>query len=98
MAVPLVLVLGAVTVGIVTLSNESSVRDELINRVEPANAAALSLGTAVVDQETGIRGYELAATPSFLGPYTAGRAPSAGPSRPCGACRSPAPRARSVRW
>ena len=74
MVVPLLLVLGAVTVGIVTLSNESSVRDELINRIEPANAAALSLGTAVVDQETGIRGYELAAIPSFLGPYTAGRA------------------------
>ncbi len=70
---PAVIVLIAVVVGILTLSNQSSVRDELVNRVEPANAAGLQLTTALVDQETGIRGYELSAMPSFLTPYTQGR-------------------------
>src|SRR5579862_8277959 len=69
---PILLVLIAVTVGIATLSNESSVRDELLNRLEPANSAALSLATALVNQETGVRGYELSAIPSFLAPYDAG--------------------------
>ena len=72
--VPFVVVLIAVVVGIITLSNQSSVRDELVNRVEPANAAGLALETALVDQETGIRGYELSAIPSFLDPYQVGRA------------------------
>ncbi|MGO9820818.1 MAG: ATP-binding protein [Solirubrobacteraceae bacterium] len=70
--VPFVIVVIAFVVGIITLSNQASVRDELVNRVEPANAAGLALATALVDQETGIRGYELSAIPSFLQPYDAG--------------------------
>jgi signal transduction histidine kinase len=71
---PLVVVVAAIAVGIITLSNQSTVRDELINRVEPANVAAQALETAMVDQETGVRGYELSALNSFLGPFRSGLA------------------------
>jgi signal transduction histidine kinase len=70
---PFVVVVIAVVVGIITLSNQSNVQDELVNRVEPAYAAGLALETALVDQETGVRGYELSAIPSFLHPYYIGR-------------------------
>src|SRR3984957_6769207 len=71
-AVPLVVVLAAVAIGITELSRGSSVRSELLNRLEPANLAASQLATALVDQETGVRGYELAAQSEFLEPYEAG--------------------------
>jgi signal transduction histidine kinase len=71
-AVPLVVVLAAVAIGIAQLSHGSSVRSELLNRLEPANLAASQLATALVDQETGVRGYELAAQVQFLQPYQLG--------------------------
>ncbi len=72
--VPLIAVLAAIVVGLVTLSNQSSVRDELTDRVQPADVAALALETAMVNQETGVRGYELSADKGFLAPYRSGRA------------------------
>ena len=72
--VPFVLVIAAIAVGVVTLSHQSAVRNELLNRVEPADAASLSLQTALLNEETGVRGYELSAIPSFLDPYRTGRA------------------------
>jgi signal transduction histidine kinase len=69
---PLIVVVGAMVVGIVTLANQSDVRDELVNRVEPANVAAQALETAMVNQETGVRGYELSAISSFLDPFRTG--------------------------
>jgi signal transduction histidine kinase len=70
---PLVVVGVAIAVGIVALTHQSSVRDELVNRVQPAAIAVQSLETGLVNQETGVRGYELAAMPSFLAPYHLGR-------------------------
>ncbi len=72
-AVPLVVVLAAVAIGIIELSRASSVRSELLDRLEPANLAASQLATALVDQETGVRGYELAAQAGFLEPYALGQ-------------------------
>jgi len=72
-AVPLVIVLAAVAIGITELSRGASVRSELLNRLEPANLAAAQLATALVDQETGVRGYELAAQGQFLQPYEVGQ-------------------------
>ena len=63
----------AVVIGIIALAHQSSVRDELVNRVQPAALEAQSLETGLVNQETGVRGYELAAIPSFLAPYRLGR-------------------------
>jgi signal transduction histidine kinase len=71
-AVPLVMVIVAVAVGLIQLSHQGSVRSELLERLEPANLAASQLGTALVDQETGIRGYELTAQTEFLQPYRLG--------------------------
>jgi signal transduction histidine kinase len=71
-AVPLVVVLAAVAIGIIELTHQASVRSELVNRVEPANLAASELATAVVDEETGVRGYELSAESQFLQPFTEG--------------------------
>jgi signal transduction histidine kinase len=77
-AAPLAIVLAAVVVGIIALSNQASVRAELLNRLEPANLAASQLATALVDEETGVRGYELAAVPEFLQPFTGGSAAAQG--------------------
>jgi signal transduction histidine kinase len=70
--IPLVVVLAAVATGIVQLSQGTSVRQELLGRLEPANLAASQLATALVNQETGVRGYELAAQTQFLQPYHLG--------------------------
>ncbi|HTX47295.1 MAG TPA: ATP-binding protein [Solirubrobacteraceae bacterium] len=71
-ALPLIVVLAAVTIGIIELTHQASVRSELVNRIEPANLAASELATAVVDEETGVRGYELSAESQFLQPFTEG--------------------------
>ena len=70
---PVLILIASVVIGIVTLSNSASQRRVLLHRVEPAEAAALSLATAMVDQETGIRGYELTGEERFLAPYQRGR-------------------------
>ena len=70
--IPVVMLLAAVVVGITTVANQSSIRGYLLRTVEPANGAALRLATAVVNQETGIRGYELTGRSAFLQPYTLG--------------------------
>jgi signal transduction histidine kinase len=72
-AIPLVVVLAAVAIGITELSRGSAVRSELLNRLDPANLAASQLATALVNQETGVRGYELAAQVQFLQPYELGQ-------------------------
>ncbi len=70
---PVLILIASVVVGIVTLSNSANQRGLLLHKVEPAEAAALSLATAMVDQETGIRGYELTGDPRFLAPFELGR-------------------------
>lgn len=46
--------------------------DVMTLRVEPARAAAQELATALVDQETGARGFVLTGDPRFLQPYASG--------------------------
>jgi signal transduction histidine kinase len=48
--------------------------DTLLNRTGPMRAAGESLNTAVVDQETGIRGFAISGNPANLRPYTDGLA------------------------
>jgi signal transduction histidine kinase len=69
---PLVVLLVSVLIGFNTVSHQSDVRTELLSRVEPAASAALRLQTALVNQETGIRGYELTGQRVFLRPYLLG--------------------------
>jgi signal transduction histidine kinase len=48
-------------------------RHMVLEQVEPALLAALKLENALVDEETGVRGYIITAQPDFLEPYVRGR-------------------------
>jgi signal transduction histidine kinase len=50
-----------------------AVRQDLRSRLEPGRLQLEQLRSAMVDQETGLRGYLLASDPSFLEPYRDGR-------------------------
>jgi signal transduction histidine kinase len=54
----------------------SDARSRLVDRVDPAQTAALTAQTAVVSQETAIRGYLLGGREEFLAPYATGRVTS----------------------
>jgi serine phosphatase RsbU (regulator of sigma subunit)/CHASE3 domain sensor protein len=66
-----------VAVGIVavfaTLHEESVARHAIRDRVQPASDAARSLLRALVDQESGERGYLITGRPDYLQPYSDGR-------------------------
>jgi signal transduction histidine kinase len=59
---------------LVTLQQLSGARAALADRLDPAIASAYQLDAALVDQETGVRGYLLGRKPAFLGPYRSGLA------------------------
>ncbi|MCK8677635.1 sensor histidine kinase [Streptomyces lichenis] len=59
-------------VGVWTLSRAATITDELVNRRSPALNSAVRLETALVNQETGIRGYGLSGEEVFLQPYREG--------------------------
>ena len=71
---PVLVVIVAVVVGLITITHQHSVQGDLLDHVEPANAAVLRLEIALLNQETGIRGFELTGDPTFLAPYTMGLA------------------------
>jgi signal transduction histidine kinase len=48
-------------------------RDTVVGRVDPAIRATQSLLTALLDEETGVRGFALSADADFLTPYETGR-------------------------
>ena len=68
-----VTLLGAVAGGlaVVRLTDE---RNLVVDRLDPAANAALRLSNALVNEETGVRGYVLTGERDFLDPYRAGRA------------------------
>jgi signal transduction histidine kinase len=70
----LLLVLAVVGIGLALLANGQLGRDRslLLDQVGPARRAALSLENALVNEETGVRGYVVTAEPSFLEPYRSG--------------------------
>ncbi|MFJ7996168.1 ATP-binding protein [Streptomyces sp. NPDC096310] len=71
----LILVVCACTVMAAALLSRTNDRtNELVDRIQPARSAALQLQRALLDQETGVRGFALTADPSFLAPYDQGRA------------------------
>src|SRR5262245_13343707 len=67
-----VLVLICAGIGAWLLSRTSDVSDQLVDRIAPARTSAARLQSALIDQETGVRGYLLTGAPAFLEPYTAG--------------------------
>ena len=59
--------------GVIALDRLSSARAALADRLDPASIQAESLLAAMVDQETGVRGYALSGDPRYLQPYRSGR-------------------------
>jgi signal transduction histidine kinase len=75
MTIGLLLVLAVLGIGLALLANGQLThnRNLLLNQVGPARRAALSLETALINEETGVRGYVITADPRSLTPYSAGR-------------------------
>jgi signal transduction histidine kinase len=73
------LALAFVGIGLALLANGRLThnRNLLLNQVGPARRAALSLETALVNEETGVRGYVITDNPSSLQPYGIGQAEEA---------------------
>lgn len=74
LAVSLAVLLVLGLLGVWALNRAHSVTDTLVNRSSPALTTAVRLEAAMLDQETGIRGYGLSGQSSFLEPYTEGLA------------------------
>ncbi|MFI1440599.1 sensor histidine kinase [Streptomyces fructofermentans] len=68
----LLVVVGAV-VGAAMLRQTATVTDHLLTNVEPAQTEAYRMQAALVNQETGVRGYAIAADRQFLDPYEQGK-------------------------
>jgi signal transduction histidine kinase len=58
----------------VAAANSNQHLDDVLNRSAPMRAAGQDLGTAFVDQETGVRGFAISGDQSNLTPYTKGQA------------------------
>jgi signal transduction histidine kinase len=69
-----VLVVAAALVVLALLSQNRTAVNNLAGSIEPAQAQAYRLQGALVDQETGVRGYAITGDIRFLAPYTSGRA------------------------
>jgi signal transduction histidine kinase len=68
-----VVVVVCVVVGALAVAHLAHARDQVVTRLDPAQTAALRLSNALVNQETGVRGFTLTGRPQFLDPYTTGR-------------------------
>jgi signal transduction histidine kinase len=66
--------LAAITTGVLALAHLNDERQRIETTIDPAELAAQQLYTALLNQETGVRGYALSGQPSFLAPYTQGLA------------------------
>jgi signal transduction histidine kinase len=60
--------------GLLALGRLDDRRELLADGLDPANVGALRLSNALLDEETGVRGYALSREGSFLEPYRRGRA------------------------
>ncbi|WP_229698406.1 sensor histidine kinase [Wenjunlia tyrosinilytica] len=68
-----VMVMACAGIGAMLLSRTDDVTRDLAYRASPARSEALGLQAALIDQETGVRGYLLTRDPRFLSPYEEGR-------------------------
>ncbi len=59
-------------VGALVFSRASDISDELLDRQLPALATSEQLSNALIDQETGVRGYGITGRADFLTPYRSG--------------------------
>jgi signal transduction histidine kinase len=68
----LVFSVAAVVAGALALISLRDARAQVVDVIDPAALQAQQLDNALVNQETGVRGYALSAQQSFLAPYTDG--------------------------
>ncbi|GAB3161443.1 ATP-binding protein [Amycolatopsis stemonae] len=67
-----VLLLAALAGGGIAMNNLTDARNRLLDVIGGQRLAAIQLSTALLNQETGVRGYQLGRQPEFLTPYTDG--------------------------
>ncbi|MFC8592214.1 sensor histidine kinase [Streptomyces atroolivaceus] len=65
-------VCGCLVVGGIVLSRISDRTMDLVDRIQPARSASFQLQNALLDQETGVRGFALTGDTTFLEPYENG--------------------------
>ncbi|MFJ8969457.1 ATP-binding protein [Streptomyces anulatus] len=70
----IVVVCACLVIGGLVMARISDRTTELVDRIQPARSASFQLQNALLDQETGIRGFALTGDDSFLEPYEAGKA------------------------
>ena len=68
----LIAALVGVLVCLIALHRLTDAREQVVDRIDPARVASQLYLTALVDQESGIRGYQVGGTPDYLQPYDAG--------------------------
>jgi signal transduction histidine kinase len=75
MTIGVLLAFAVIGVGLALLANDklSNQRHVVLNQVEPALFAALNLENALINEETGVRGYILSGKTQSLEPYEKGR-------------------------
>jgi signal transduction histidine kinase len=73
MAILVVVAVVGLAIALAALKRNSDERNRLVDRVDPALVSTLRLQTALLDEETGVRGYVLSKRDVFLEPYTTGR-------------------------
>lgn len=66
-------VCACVVAGGLVLAGISDRTTELVDRIQPARSASFQLQNALLNQETGVRGYVLTGDDSFLEPFAAGK-------------------------
>ncbi|MEU2248410.1 CHASE3 domain-containing protein [Streptomyces sp. NPDC019224] len=66
-------VCGCVVAGGLVLARISDRTTELVDRIQPARAASFQLQNALLNQETGVRGFALTGDASFLEPFATGK-------------------------
>jgi signal transduction histidine kinase len=72
-AVCLSAALAAITVGALALIHLSGARTTLVDHLDPALLSAQALSAALVNQESGVRGFVATGNRDFLAPYAQGR-------------------------
>ncbi|MEU2021722.1 CHASE3 domain-containing protein [Streptomyces sp. NPDC016469] len=66
-------VCGCVVAGGLVLASISDRTTELVDRIQPARSASFQLQNALLNQETGVRGFALTGDASFLEPFASGK-------------------------
>ncbi|MFC4535737.1 sensor histidine kinase [Sphaerisporangium dianthi] len=74
LVVMVIVLAGSALVASLVLRHTTEVSNRLSDEISPARIQAERIRTALVDQETGVRGFLLTGKEDFLGPYTTGQA------------------------